>query len=137
MRIQRLVEDSFDQEFKSFLQELGVQIDTDMFDLKFPEPENFALYRESEILAGLFSSFSSAEGLPYISKRWAMMRFLGLKEDDLQVNEVLLKQERGIAGPKRKPIVDPVTGDETGQFEEISELRQIYDPSQAGGEGRF
>jgi hypothetical protein len=137
MRLQRLVEDSFNDEFKSFLQDLGVQIDPDTFDLKFPEPENFALYRESEVLAQLFSTFSQAEGLAYISKRWAMMRFLGLKEDDLQVNEALLKQERGIAGPKRKPIVDPVTGDETGQFEEISELRQIYDPSQAGGEGRF
>jgi len=48
-RLQNLVVDEFSKEFKVYLLEKGVNIDTSMFDLKFQPPQNFASYRQAEI----------------------------------------------------------------------------------------
>jgi hypothetical protein len=48
-RLQNLVVEEFDQEFKRYLLEKGMNVDVAMFDLKFQPPQNFAAYRQSEI----------------------------------------------------------------------------------------
>ena len=111
-RLQTCVEDVLDEQFKIYLQVTGINVDPDLFKLKLPEPQNFALYRQAALDTDLINSFNSIEPVKYLSRRFILKRYLGLTEDDLQMNETLLKQER--------KIEDQL---------EIDELQQIYDPA--------
>jgi len=92
-RLQGLVTEEFDQEFKRYLLEKGINIDTNMFDLKFQPPQNFAAYRQSEIDNARVPTYTQMAQIPYISNRFALMRFLGLTEEELAENERLWKEE--------------------------------------------
>ena len=48
-RLQSLITEEFNQEFKRYLLEKGVNIDTAMFDIRMQPPQNFASYRQSEL----------------------------------------------------------------------------------------
>lgn len=128
MRLQEFIDNTFDIEFKEFLKSDGINVDESTFELKLPEPENFGIYRTSELAGQLFGNFSNARDIPYMSPRFALRQFMNFNDDDLQLMEMLWKQERGITGPRFVPIKDPVTGDNTGQFKEISEIQLMYDP---------
>jgi hypothetical protein len=133
MRLQEFIDHIFDKEFKDYLKENGIQIDENLFTLKLPEPQNFAVYREAELQAQLFTNFGSAQDIGYFSKRFIMGHFLKFTQADIQTNEALLRQERGIPkGGKEIPIKDPVTGDIGTETEKISDLQLIYDPKQQG-----
>ena len=92
-RLQNLVVDDFDQEFKRYLLEKGINIDTAMFDLKFQPPQNFASYRQAEIDNARVPTFTQMSAIPYISNRFAMKRFLGMTEEELAENERLWREE--------------------------------------------
>ena len=92
-RLQNLVVEEFDQEFKRYLLEKGINIDTNMFDLKFQPPQNFAAYRQSEIDNARVPTFTQMSAIPYISNRFALKRFLGLTEEELAQNERLWREE--------------------------------------------
>jgi hypothetical protein len=92
-RLQNLLVGEFDQEFKRYLLEKGVNIDTSMFDLKFQPPQNFAAYRQSEIDNARVPTFTQMSAIPYISNRFALKRFLGLTEEELAENERLWREE--------------------------------------------
>jgi len=111
MRLQSAIERPMDEEFKVYLAVAGINIDQDLFNLELPEPQNFALYRQAALDADLINTFKSIEDVKYLSKRFMLKRYLGLTDDDIQMNEVMLKQERSI---------------EDGQ---VDELQQIYDPA--------
>lgn len=111
-RLQVIIEEVFDREFKTYLQVTGINIDPDIFKLSLPEPQNFALYRQAALDADLINSFKSIEDTAFLSKRFILKRYLGLTEDDIQMNEAMLKQERSIE-------------DQSG----VSELQQMYDPA--------
>jgi hypothetical protein len=92
-RLQTLVVAEFDTEFKRYLLEKGVNIDTSMFDLKFQPPQNFAAYRQSELDNARIPTFTQMSAIPYISNRFAMKRFLGLTDEEVAENEKLWRQE--------------------------------------------
>jgi len=92
-RLQNLVIEEFDQEFKRYLLEKGVNIDTAMFDIKMEPPQNFAAYRQSEMDNARVPTYSQMAAIPYISNRFAMMRYLGLTEEELAQNERLWREE--------------------------------------------
>ena len=69
-----------DQEFKMFMRWRGVNIDSQLFDLKFEEPQNFAQYRQADIDGAKIGTFTQLEQYPYFSKRFLMKRYLGLSE---------------------------------------------------------
>lgn len=92
-RLQNYVSLKLDEEFKLFLKWRGFNIDTSLFDIKFNAPQNFAAYRQSELDSARVSTFSSIEQLPYISKRFALERFLGLSEEEIKKNEELWNEE--------------------------------------------
>ena len=92
-RLQNLLVEEFDQEFKRFLLEKGVNIDTAMFDLKFMPPQNFAAYRQTELDNQRIGSFAQVQAIPFISNRFALKRFLGLSEEDLAENERMWREE--------------------------------------------
>jgi hypothetical protein len=95
MRLQSLVASTMDSEFKLFLRWRGVNIDNSIFDIEFNEPQNFASYRQSDIDASRISNFTQMEGMQYISKRFALERFLGLTEEEMAENDRLWREEQG------------------------------------------
>jgi hypothetical protein len=93
-RLQSYVSRSLNDEFKLFMRWRGLNIDSSLFDIKFNPPQNFAAYRQSELDNARVSVFQTMEQFPYISKRFAMQRFLGLTEEEIEENSRLWFEER-------------------------------------------
>jgi hypothetical protein len=94
-RLQNMIADTLDSEFKLFMRWRGFNIDSSLFDLSFNEPQNFAQYRQADIDAARIATFTQLEPLPYFSKRWLMKRYLGMTEQELSENETAWAEERG------------------------------------------
>jgi hypothetical protein len=94
-RLQGMVVDKLDQEFKMFMRWRGINIDSSLFDLVFEEPQNFASYSQAEADQARIATFTQLEAYPYFSKRWLMERFLGLSEQEMNDNERLWNEEQG------------------------------------------
>jgi hypothetical protein len=97
LRLQRMVIDKLDQEFKMFMRWRGINIDGQLFDIQFNEPQNFANYRQAEIDAAKIGTFTSLEAFPYFSKRFLMKRYLGMSEQEMSENETMWMEEKGEA----------------------------------------
>jgi hypothetical protein len=100
-RLQALIAQKLDDEFKMFLKWRGFNIDSGLFSLRFNPPQNFASYRQSELDNTRIQAFSGLEPLPYLSKRFLLERFLGLTEEEMQKNEKLWREERD--NPEMQP----------------------------------
>jgi hypothetical protein len=96
-RLQNSVVHIFDREFKLFLKHRGITgITADMFELAFNPPQSFSEYRKMAIdaeRANLFNTVMGGDALKYLSKRWAMERYLGLTPADIVENEKQWKEE--------------------------------------------
>jgi hypothetical protein len=92
-RLQSYMSMTLDEEFKLFLRWRGFNIDSGLFSLRFNPPQNFAAYRQSELDNARVSTFTTMEAVPYISKRFALERFLGLSEEEIVKNEKLWEEE--------------------------------------------
>ena len=94
-RLQKYLSHKLDEEFKLFLRWRGFNIDSGLFTLEFNPPQNFAAYRQSELDTSRVTTFASMEAFPYISKRFALERFLGLSEEEINKNEKMWREENG------------------------------------------
>lgn len=94
-RLQNLIVEKLDQEFKMFMRWRGINIDSNLFELRFNEPQNFAKYRQAEIDNVRIQAFTSLEPIPYLSKRFILKRYLDLSEEELQDNDESWAQENG------------------------------------------
>ena len=94
-RLQSNIVETFDLEFKLWLHHQGINIDNSLFELKFNSPQNFAAYRQAELDTQRVSIFAQLQEIPYLSKRFAMKRFLGMTEDEIKENETMWRQENG------------------------------------------
>ena len=94
-RLQSIIVETFDLEFKLWLNDQGVNIDSGLFELKFHQPQNFAAYRQSELDTARAATFAQVVQIPHLSKRFAMKRFLGMTEDEVKENERLWREENG------------------------------------------
>ena len=111
-RLQNQIEKIIDIEFKKYLEFAGINVDPSLFKIKLPDPQNFALYRQAALDSDLINTFKGIEDTKYFSKRFILQKYLGLTEDELQMNEMMIKQERGIA-----------------EDASLTDLQQIYDPA--------
>jgi hypothetical protein len=93
-RLQALLSQKLDEEFKMFMRWRGFNIDSGLFKISFCAPQNFASYRQSELDGVRVSVFQTMEAYPYISKRFALERFLGLSLEEIQKNEEMWREER-------------------------------------------
>lgn len=93
-RLQRLIIQKLDDEFKMFMRWRGFNIDSSLFNITFNPPQNFASYREAELDTSRVSTFMQLEQVPYLSKRFMLKRYLGLSEDEVAENERLWNEER-------------------------------------------
>jgi hypothetical protein len=96
-RLQSNIVETFDLEFKLWLNYQGINIDNSLFELKFNQPQNFAAYRQSELDTARAATFSQVVQIPHLSKRFAMKRFLGMTEEEIKENEKLWREENGVA----------------------------------------
>jgi len=94
-RLQKYMSNKLDEEFKLFLRWRGFNIDSGLFTLEFNPPQNFAAYRQSELDTARVSTFQAMEAFPYMSKRFALERFLGLSEEEINKNEKMWREENG------------------------------------------
>ena len=104
IRLQKLICQRLDDEFKMFMRWRGFNIDNSLFNIELTAPQNFAAYRMSELDNTRITAFSQLEPLPYFSKRFLMKRFLGLTNEELLENEEMWEEERG------EPEVDKASG---------------------------
>lgn len=105
-RLQSYIGMKLDEEFKLFLRWRGLNIDSGLFSLVFNPPQNFAAYRQSELDTARVSTFATMEAFPYMSKRFALERFLGLTEEEIKKNEKLWEEEN------KKEVVDTPSGND-------------------------
>ena len=94
-RLQSLMQDVIDQEFKLYLYDRGVNIDSSLFEVQFQPPQNFATYRQAELDGQRVPQFQTMTQVPFMSKRFAMKRFLGMSDEEMAENERLWAEENG------------------------------------------
>ena len=93
MRLQNALAPTMDKEFKLFMKHKGISIDSGLFNLKFVEPQSFSTYKEIEIHAARANVFGGLEGVPYMSRRFILEKYLGWSEDEILKNERMWEEE--------------------------------------------
>ena len=63
--------------------------------MNFNVPQNFGKFRQAEVDQVAMNVFSTVADVPYMSKRFALQRFLGLTEDEILENEKQWREENG------------------------------------------
>ena len=94
-RLQSLLTSTFDEEFKRYMYSKGLNIDPNLFTLRFNPPMNFASSRQAAVDAERISTFNTVQALPFISKRFALKRYLGLTDEEIAENERMWGEESG------------------------------------------
>jgi len=92
-RLQSLLNEPFDTEFKMYLHTQGINVDNNVFEIKFNPPQNFAAYRQAEMDTARVNTFNTMVAVPFVSKRFAMKRFLGMTTEEVAENERLWREE--------------------------------------------
>jgi len=92
-RLQSMITEVFNNEFKLYLAQKGINVDVAMFDLTLQPPQNFASYRQAELDSNRISTFAQMQQIPFISNRFALQRFLGLSKEEVAENERLWREE--------------------------------------------
>ena len=99
-----------------------------MFELKLNPPQNFAQYRQTEMDQARIQSFTQIAELPYMSKRFALKRYLGLTEEEIARNADLWAEESNI--PKKKQSkATQLRGGGVSQSDITSDLDQFEEPT--------
>lgn len=92
-RLQNLMINSLDKEFKMFLKNKGIELDTSTFKLTFLPPQSFSEYREIEVNNARAAVFTQLAEVPYISRRFALKKYLGLTDAEIVENEQKWQEE--------------------------------------------
>jgi len=93
MRLQAAIAPTMDKEFKLFMKNKGINIDASVFDLEFVEPQSFSTYKEIEIHSARAAVFGNLEGVPYMSRRFILEKYLGWSEEEILKNERMWEEE--------------------------------------------
>ena len=133
---------TFDEEFKLWIKSKGYNIDNGMFELKLNPPQNFAQYRQTEMDQTRIQTFVQVAELPYMSKRFALKRFLGLTEEEMARNADLWAEENNVPQKKQTKSNELRTGGVTqsgitqdlDQFQEPTAEPESPEPGQPGAQ---
>lgn len=106
-RLQGSINSVMDYEFKRYLRENRINVDESMYKLRLMDPSNFEKHRQAEVDASLLNTYASVADIPHMSKRYGMIRFMQMSEDDVLANEKQVMEERGIDpnDPKRLQLI--------------------------------
>ena len=142
-RLQSMLASTFDDEFKLWIATKGYNIDNSMFEIKLNPPQNFAQYRQTEMDQARVNTFTAVAELPYMSKRFALKRYLGLTEEEMARNADLWAEENNVPQKKQTKNNELRTGGVTqsgiagdlDQFEEPTAEPEAPSPDTTGGGG--
>jgi hypothetical protein len=136
-RLQNTIQPVFDKEFKLFLKNRGFHVDANSFELKFYDPQSFSQYREIDIDAARANVFQSIDGIPYLSKRFKLEKYLGLTPDEILQNERMVMEEQGGTGKDEMGMglgdVGVQYGDEM-DFSDLDDIGDMEDTEDMGGD---
>ena len=93
-RLQNIMIKPLDEEFKYYLQSKGILTSDTSFQLALNDPTSIVDLTKAEIEANNLQTFQTAVGIPYISKQFALKKYLKLTEDEFNENERLLVLEQ-------------------------------------------
>jgi len=127
-RLQSMLAETFDSEFKLYIKSKGYNIDNSMFGLKLNPPQNFAAYRQTEMDQSRVGTFTQVADLPYMSKRFALKRYLGLSEEEMARNAELWAEENNVPQKKQSKSNELRSGGVT-QSGISSDLDQFEEPT--------
>ncbi len=127
-RLQSMLAGTFDEEFKLWIKSKGYNIDNSMFELKLNPPQNFAQYRQTEMDQARVNTFTAVAELPYMSKRFALKRYLGLTEEEMARNAELWAEENNVPQKKQSKSNELRTGGVT-QAGISADLDQFEEPT--------
>ena len=127
-RLQSMMAETFDEEFKLWIKGKGYNIDNSMFELKLNPPQNFAAYRQTEMDQSRVNTFTAVADLPYMSKRFALKRYLGLSEEEMARNAELWAEENNVPQKKQSKSNELRAGGVT-QSGISSDLDQFEEPT--------
>jgi len=96
-RLQKQIQEDLDKEFKMYLKYRGIDIDSSKFRVQFNKPMNFSSYRELQLNTERASLFGQISQIPFISKQFALKKYMGLSDAELKENEALWSQENDYA----------------------------------------
>ena len=133
-RLQSLIEEEFDTEFKLYLKDSGILIDSSLFNICFNPPQNFAAYRLSELDTQRVATFAQLQEVPYMSKRFALKRFLGLSAEEIAENERLWREENSVVNKKSTDSAAEMRGLGINSGSLQNSLDSL-EPDDEGGEG--
>ncbi len=117
-RLQAFIESTLDSQFKEFLRDSGINVDPSLFRVVLPQPSNYSVSKQQAMDSDLLNTYTTADGIPHLSKRFALKKYLQMTPDEIIENERMLREEKGL----------PVDGD-------YRDLPKLYypDDAEAGG----
>jgi len=127
-RLQSMLAETFDSEFKLWVKAKGYNIDNGMFEIKLNPPQNFAQYRQTEMDQSRVNTFTAVADLPYMSKRFALKRYLGLSEEEMARNAELWAEENNVP-QKKQSKSNELRGGGVTQSGISSDLDQFEEPT--------
>lgn len=89
-RLQNIIIKPFDDEFKRYLSDKGILTGNTSFRLSFNDPTSIVELTKAEIESNNLQTFQTAIGIPYISKQFALKKYLKLTEEEFNENKRLL-----------------------------------------------
>ncbi len=95
-RLQAHLEYTFDREFKRFLRDSNILVDESMFKVILPSPSNYDVSRKQMIDNDLLSTYAQSDGIQTISKRFGKKKYLQWTDEEIIINERMLREERGM-----------------------------------------
>lgn len=144
-RLKAVLIGPFDEEFKAFLTRSGINVQGDGFDLTLLESSNLNKMTELDIQGRYLQNFQSAINIPYLSKRFAMKKWLGLSEEEFAENERLYAEEnpekligKNITMPKVNPNQIPglqSIGIDEADVEQLKALQDVFSNETGGEQG--
>lgn len=144
-RLKAIMITPLDDEFKDFLRRNGINMNMDGFELSFNESSSLNLMTELDIQGRYLQNFAQVANNPYISKRFAMKKWLGLTEEEFAENERMLLEEnpemlvgKNITMPKvnknQVPGLQSIGIDEA-DAEQLKALQDVFSNAQGGEQG--
>jgi len=118
MRLQSLLAPMFDKDFKKFLKQNGIEIDSSLFELRFNPPQNFTKYRQIEIDSQQVQVYQQLADNKKLAERFKLRRFLNLSEEEIVENERMWAEEN--AGKLKK-----TTGTSPAESEPEGDLSSV------------
>ena len=118
-RQKNIIVNPYDEEFKLFVKNKGYKIDLNSFELEFNESSQINKMTELDIQQRELSNYSQAVGVPGMSKRFAMKKYLGLTDEEYEENRIMYLQEN-LTKLKGKDVKIPEVNDK-----QIPGLRSI------------